>query len=345
MPIGSVSIYRFRLPLQRPLRLNACWLHERQGLLVVLTTSDGQVGLGECLPLPGFSTESLTDALSQLKALSKTLFNQSVSVERMAQTGASHCLDRTLYSSVSFALEGASLALCGKIPSADALTEYCPLLMGTRQQVMAQLANLSGSTEIKLKVGRSPIDEEIERVHDLCQKTEPSLLIRLDANRQWSFSEAKIFCRSVDSRRIAFIEEPLADYQRLPELGALTGFPLAVDESLQVSDYRFEPFIGLRAIVVKPMLTGGIVRARQWIKKAKDHGLRAIVSASYESPLGIQQLAWLAVTDTPGELPGLDTLSAFDDTAVCHFKECLEYGVKTGQFPMLENVWRSTAAH
>jgi L-alanine-DL-glutamate epimerase-like enolase superfamily enzyme len=92
--------------------------------------------------------------------------------------------------------------------------------MGTRQQVMAQLASLSDATEIKLKVGRIPLDEAIERVNDLCQKTASSLSFRLDANRQWSFSEAETFCRSIDAKRIAFIEEPLADYQRLPEFGS-----------------------------------------------------------------------------------------------------------------------------
>jgi O-succinylbenzoate synthase len=137
----------------------------------------------------------------------------------------------------------------------------------------------------------------------------------------------------------------LADYQRLPEFGALTGFPLALDESLQVPDCHFEPFTALVAIVVKPMLAGGIVPARRLIKKAQHEGLRAIVSASYESPQGMQQLAWLAATDTPGELPGLDTLRAFDDTAVVHFKQCLQQGVKTGQFQTLEKVWQSTAAH
>ncbi len=344
MLLESATIYRFRLPLRQPLRLKDHRLETRPGLILQLKTENGQFGLGECSPLPGFSDESLDDAQWQLEDALKDVLGQPDCLTTVMQSGARRCTKRMLFSSVACAVEGAALSLAGQFNVAPQSTAVCPLLMGTPDEVMAQFARLQHGSEIKLKVGRARLEDDIAVVNALCEQGSPSLRIRLDANRQWSFADAERFCRSVNAERIAFLEEPLADYRRLPELGDLTRFPLALDESLQMTDWRFSVFPGLVALVIKPMLAGGIVKAQQLIEQARAANLRAIISASYESPLGIRQLACLAHRETPGELPGLDTVNAFCASSVEQFEYLLSNTVSQ-QDSVLEEVWRCTAAH
>lgn len=344
MLLESATIYRFRLPLRQPLSLKGHRLETRQGLILQLNARNGQLGFGECSPLPGFSHESLDDAFRQLKGVISVLLSQPDCLDSIIQSGAGCCTDRMLFSSVACAVEGAALNLGGRFYAVPTAPAVCPLLMGTPDEVLAQFARLPNASEIKLKVGRARLDDDIAMVNTLCEQGSPSLRIRLDANRQWAFADAARFCRSVNAERIAFLEEPLMEYQRLPELGDLTHFPLALDESLQMPDGDFSLFPGLVALVIKPMLAGGLVKAHELIWKARSASLRAIVSASYESPLGIRQLACLAQNETPNELPGLDTISAFCALSVERF-EGLLLTAFSQQDPMLEEVWRYTAAH
>ncbi len=344
MLLESATIYRFRLPFWQPLILKDHRLETRQGLILRLKTGNGQLGLGECSPLPGFSPESLDDAQWQLEDVLRDLISQPDCLTTVIESGAHGCIKRMLFSSVACAVEGAALSLAGQFNVAPTSTAVCPLLMGTPDEVLAQFARLPNSAEIKLKVGRARLGDDIAVVNALCEQASPSLRIRLDANRQWSFADAERFCCSVNAERIAFLEEPLTDYRRLSELGDLTRFPLALDESLQVPDWHFSVFPGLEALVIKPMLAGGIVKAQQLIKQAREANLRAIISASYESPLGIRQLACLAHRETPGELPGLDTVNAFCTSSVERFEGLLSNALSQ-QDRVLEEVWRCTAAH
>ena len=344
MLLESATIYRFRLPLQQPLSLKGHRLETRQGLILQLNARNGQMGFGECSPLPGFSPESLDDAFGQLKGAIKVLLRAPDCLDSIIQTGARSWSNQMLFSSVAFAVEGAALSLDGQFHAVPKATAVCPLLMGTPDEVLAHFSRLPSCSEIKLKVGRARLDDDIAVVNALCKEGSPSLRIRLDANRQWSFTDAERFCRSVNAERIAFLEEPLTDYRRLAELGDLTRFPLALDESLQIPDWRFSAFPGLMALVIKPMLAGGMVKAHHLIRQAGEANLRAIISASYESPLGIRLLASLANQKTPDELPGLDTVNAFCSSAVDRFERLL-INIPGQQDSVLEEVWRYPSAH
>ena len=50
------QLFRYRLPLRRPLRLPAGDdLTVREGILFCVTAADGYVGWGDAAPLPGWS--------------------------------------------------------------------------------------------------------------------------------------------------------------------------------------------------------------------------------------------------------------------------------------------------
>ena len=56
---------------------------------------------------------------------------------------------------------------------------------------------------------------------------------------------------------------------------------------------------GVRAVVIKPTLTGSLEKVREQVQAAHALGLTAVISSSIESSLGLTQLARIAAWLTP----------------------------------------------
>src|SRR5215213_270707 len=88
MKLTSFGLYRFSLPLSRPLTLGEATLRRREGLLLRLSGDDGSEGWGETAPLPGFSKESLDEAASQLRRLAGAMVGHEVTNDWIDRNGA-----------------------------------------------------------------------------------------------------------------------------------------------------------------------------------------------------------------------------------------------------------------
>ena len=102
--------------------------------------------------------------------------------------------------------------------------------------------------------------------------------------------------------RIAFLEEPLQTATTCapsPE----TGIAIARDEPCAKPDFAFAAEPGVRAVVIKPTLTGSPTRVREQVAAAHAAGLTAVISSSIESSLGLTQLARIAAWLTPTPFP------------------------------------------
>ncbi|MDP6933910.1 MAG: enolase C-terminal domain-like protein, partial [Myxococcota bacterium] len=117
----------------------------------------------------------------------------------------------------------------------------------------------SGYRTIKLKVGRSTIDEDLHRtvavdaVLASARRDGLPVSLRLDANRAWSLEQASLFAQGLGDRPIEYLEEPLVHAEDLEALHLRTGIPLAIDESAvgsPLSTWRHRP--GIVALVLKP---------------------------------------------------------------------------------------------
>lgn len=160
---------------------------------------------------------------------------------------------------------------------------------------LASLGVKEGFTTQKLKLGHLSLQEAI----DLVKKQSSKARIRLDCNRAWSLKQALEFASHFTSNDFIYLEEPVQSVEELIEFSKLTNFPIALDESI---DTDFSKIPSLKAIVVKPTVVGTIPS----IPKHLD----LVLSASYESGLGLLHIAHLA----KGNLPvGLDTYDALEE--------------------------------
>ncbi len=222
---------------------------------------------------------------------------------------------------LDFALRSASIPFPKRYPSI-ALSA----LASTLEE--AEKAIQNGYQTLKYKVkGLSP-EKAAENVTHL-QTLGVSL--RIDANRCWNLEEAKRFLDNLDTKNIEYIEEPLADPSLLPELPP---FPFALDETLL--DLNAVIHHQVTTLVLKPTLLGD--RLDHWIQSDK----KLVFSSSFESAIGLIQIARLQEIYAPNLAAGLDTYRTFTNN---FFPFPVEQGRLLDQpIPPIDRTWLSDLA-
>ncbi|MCF6238543.1 MAG: hypothetical protein L3J79_06990, partial [Candidatus Marinimicrobia bacterium] len=171
-----------------------------------------------------------------------------------------------------------------------------------------------GYSTLKIKVGRINAILEARGIQEIRQFVGPDIKLRLDANRSWDLDTAMEFGKAVVSADIEYIEEPLENPADLPRFYDGCGVNFAFDETLhRITDptISFASYTGLKAFVLKPTLIGCTARFINLVNQAKDQNILPVISASYESDVGLAVLAQLAGSITGENLAvGLDTRSA-----------------------------------
>jgi O-succinylbenzoate synthase len=171
----------------------------------------------------------------------------------------------------------------------------------------------AGYRAVKLKVARRSVAEDIERVVALHDAVGEEASIRLDANRGWSRSDAVAFAEGSASVPIEYVEEPVRDPQHLSDIAAQTDLPVALDETTrEIPPDRLPALDFAAAVVLKPTLMGGLRTVHQWVRAARQSKIPPVISASYESGVGLRMLSVLAAawTSMPAGLSTYDRLAA-----------------------------------
>ena len=211
MKIAGFNLFRFTLPLARPLTVKDAKLTERSGLVIELTDEHGHTGLGEASPLPGLSPENQALAESQLLSLRHALRGTEIpkNLEELSG-GFERWLERfDLAPSVRFGFETAVLNLLAgskKLPLRriilDRSCDSIPingLLAGSPAEVLEKAVRFreEGYKAVKLKVGQRPLNKDILLTLKVRKLIGDNVTLRLDANRSWSVEDTLIFARGV----------------------------------------------------------------------------------------------------------------------------------------------------
>ena len=319
MKLARFDLYHYSLPFSRPLPIGDITLFQREGILLRLSGDDGSEGWGETAPLPGFSVESQSEAASQLRRLAGSMVGREVKEDWVDPYGEfGRELDRVA-PSVRFGFELAVWNLYAPssgrtlpevvTPFPRAVVPVNGLLAGSPAEVLVEARRKSdaGYRSIKLKIGTRTVAEDVALVRALGEGLGEDISLRLDANRLWDYEEAAEFVRGTAGVRFEYVEEPLADPERLPDFVGEFGVPVALDESLVgMEPEKLEAFAV--AFVLKPTLLGGISRTLRAAGRAHRLGVTPVISSAYESGVGTAALVALAagIGDRP-VAAGLDT--------------------------------------
>ena len=315
MRLTALDLVPYVLPLVEPVTWGGGRHRQRAGVLVRLVDAEGRAGWGDAAPLPGFSRETLDQARAALEAVGPALVGLDLDPAEAVAGGPAHqALDAA--GPPSSARFGIDLALADL--AAQALGRTLPgalhpdpavvlplngLVLGGDAPAQAAALAEAGYPAVKLKVGRRSVADDVAAVRAVRAALPPAVALRLDANRAWTWARAVRFAEGVAGRALDYVEEPLAEPERIPELWHDTGLPVAVDESVQEGA---EVRGWATAAVLKPTLVGGLAATLRLAAEARAAGVRAVLSASFESGVGLRGVAALAAA-TGAEPAGLDT--------------------------------------
>lgn len=302
MRVVAAQIRPYRLAFKRPLRTAAGQYSERRGAVVLLRDDGDRVGFGDAAPLPGFSDETLKEAVSALDAvttpserLRQTVFDSAADIAellgRLSLVPATrHALDQALLDLLSQRQELPLWRVLGgrDDDARQASIAVHALVDGPKA---AKEARARGVNALKVKVGASPEahdDAKLGRIRDACG---PKTLIRLDANGCWQqVGDALSALRRFSRHGIHSVEQPLGArmLDELALLRTLSPVPIAADESVRTLE-DLTHVIARRAadaVVIKPMLCGGLQTAATMGNTAAAAGLSVSVTSTLESGVG-----------------------------------------------------------
>ncbi|XP_038893379.1 protein PHYLLO, chloroplastic isoform X4 [Benincasa hispida] len=295
----------------------------REGFILSLYLEDGSLGLGEISPLD-IHRESLLDVEEQLKCLIHILKGAKIrsSIPLLRGSFSSWIFHElgippsSIYPSVRCGLEMAVLnAIAGrkgcslldvlqhqldeeKNLATSSKVQICGLLDsgGTPSEVahVAKTLAEEGFPTIKLKVARQGnVMYDAAVVQEIRKKLGNQIELRVDANRNWSYEEAILFSSLVKDCGLQYIEEPVMDEDAIIKFCEESGLPVALDETLDhiqdnpVKELAKYAHPGIVAIVIKPSVIGGFENAALVARWAQQHGKMAVVSAAFESGVGL----------------------------------------------------------
>jgi len=314
--INQIDFLPFKLPFQKPFTIAGKNVSERHGFYLILKTSNGLTAESEASPLEDVSQETVRRTKHDLSESCSYLMEFQIPSQRDEIFDKlrhdPHILN--LCASVRFAIESAILILAAKAAK-QSLVEFLggelkdvqtsALLQGNHQEVITDFKKFSsqGYKVFKLKVGDRNIALDVKKIQDIRVLLEAESYLRLDANRKWDFKEASIFAQLAGIQKIDFIEEPINDVTRLDAFYQQNRMRVALDETLTVvrsgikAPGRCSPPIasheGIVAYVLKPMIIG-LMPTLDWIEEARLTHRKAIISSTFESPVGFKILANLA---------------------------------------------------
>ena len=326
MEIATVDLYRYELPLTTPLRLAGTTVRHRRGLLLRVETERGGVGWGEAAPLPGFSNETLSEVVRFAREAVPRWTGTEIpdGAAALGRSPPAFPLGPEGPPSLRFAAESAVAMLL-----ATTRNPSMPAVLGTPRSTVALNALIThpgddgprqavrhreqGYRAAKVKVGRGTVEADAEQIRAIHQTLGDSVSLRADANRAWALEEAVAFAKATRDVPIAYVEEPLANPAQLSEMVAQTDLPVALDETTRETSpeiLRNDAFVS--AVVLKPTLLGGLRPTLGWRWAAREAGVPSVISAAYETGIGLRMLVALAATgpDTPVGLSTYDRLTA-----------------------------------
>ncbi|XP_061990446.1 protein PHYLLO, chloroplastic isoform X1 [Rosa rugosa] len=316
----------FRMPLCAPHTMvsvdGGTTSFHREGFILTLYFEDGSFGLGEVSPLDIYK-ENLLDVEEQLRFLIHMMKGAHISCFLPLLKGSFSSwiwsnlgiLPCTLFPSVRCGLEMAILnaianrqgsnllgilhpQIVGDIFKSSSTVQICALVdsSGTPTQVADAIATLveEGFTAVKIKVARcgSPL-QDAAVIQEVRKKVGYHIKIRVDVNRNWTYEEAIQFGSLVKDCDLQYIEEPVQIEEDIIKFCKESGLPVALDETIdnigehpliKLSKYAHP---GIVAVVIKPSVVGGFENAAIIAQWAQQHQKMAVVSAAFESSLGL----------------------------------------------------------
>lgn len=277
-------------PYQRPFRMplqtrHGTWTH-REGLWVTLKDDQGRLGRGEIAPIPWFGTETLGEAIAQLKTLPLEL----TEVELFSIPDSCPATQFGLGSAWGNLVDPSSPTEIEEhhLQYRNSFKTCCLLPTGETALSIWQTLWSGSHCTFKWKIGVTSITIELDWAEKLCQALPDQARLRLDANGGLAFDTAQTWLEWCDrTPQIEYLEQPLPPEQflQMQQLSQSWQTPLALDESIttlqQLQQSHLQGWQGV--MVIKPAIAGYPQRLQAFLQKTSPD---TVISSAFETKIG-----------------------------------------------------------
>ena len=303
MRILEVTVRPLSVPLVEPFVIATATMTTTRAALVRVQCEGGPFGLGEAACLHPVTEEDQPDVLRTLEAAAPGLRGKELgSVADVAPLLAPLEGSKVARGGMEMALLDA-LARSRAVPLAELFCEKgapcmhlvtditIPILPREEMQRLARKWYARGFSVFKLKVGRD-LDVDLGNLEAIASEV-PGASYRVDANGGYSSDDAIAFterCRRM-GLRVQCFEQPCArddlDGQKKVRDGIT--IPVIADESVRSLEdlERLHAARATDGVNLKIVKVGGIVRAIEIGRRAKELGLSVMVGGMVETRVGM----------------------------------------------------------
>lgn len=311
---------------------------ERPGVILELRDADGLAGYGEAAPWPGFGMETCEESLGALRGVARLLRGPDLEPAEWTASLAAHLQSTP---AARAALEGALWDLAARRaqrPLAQVLSARCvrggwPALERVAASVLlmedspdalraeAVRVREAGFRAAKLKLGASPIAEDVARATAARDGLGPAIQLRGDANGAWSERQAHEALEALASCGFAYVEQPLPPdaIEAMARLRRSAAVRIAADESVAspAGAARVIDTGAADVVVLKPAMLGGPAQALAIAARARRAGCTVVFTHAFESAVGAHHVLHCAAAwGDPSVMHGVGTEGLFvDDVA------------------------------
>jgi L-alanine-DL-glutamate epimerase-like enolase superfamily enzyme len=281
--------------------------------IVVLTSDEGPVGVGEMAPLGAFyapafaagtraGVAELAPVLLGLDPREPRRARRALDHAMLGQPSVKSALDMAVH---DLAAKAAGVSLCSYL--GGRFGESVELYRSVSQdapEAMARSASAyvaAGYRRIQVKVGGDPA-QDVERVHAVRAAVPPATVLFCDANGAWTTGQARAFLRATADLEIT-VEQPCMSYDDCRAVRAHCPHPLVLDECIDslaalLAAHRDGVADG---VTIKIARVGGVGPAALLRDVAVELGLPVTIEDTGGSDIDTAAMAQLSLS-TPEEL-------------------------------------------
>lgn len=296
MTLAEARIHTLAVPLTEPYTIAYNTFDSVTMHFLVLTTTDGRVGVGCAAPAEDVTGESAEDSLRALKAwVGKAPGHDLASLPAvpLERPSAAAAVDLALHD-LQARRQGTTVGgLFGPAAAAETPQETSITIgISSVETTLGRAAALfdQGFRFFKVKGGHD-IETDLARLKALRDQHGSAVRLALDANQGYALRDVDLLEKAAGTLDLAYMEQPTPkdDLEMLGEAARRTSIPVMADEAVQrVEDVaRIAEAGPVGLINIKLQKMGGLAPAAAIDRASRAAGMRTMLGCMDESALSI----------------------------------------------------------
>lgn len=310
MPIENVTVYHVKFTLVTPYKVSLLTMQMFDPFIVEVCDSDGRVGWGEALIVPGYTPETVESAWALCVALGERIVGLTVEAAQAAITQQLH-ISVGAASALLAALDMLTAHSRLVVPIDTEVPLLAPLHATERARIVDEVEQTlaEGYRTLKVKAGFE-WSSDLRRIQWVQDAVAGRATLRIDANQGFNECDGKAFASALDPRSIELFEQPCHadDWQANAAVAAVSTVPVMLDESIYGIDdiNRAGTIPGVALVKLKLKKIGNIDMLTTAIDRIKRLGMTPVLGDGVSIEIGCWMEACVAAhsIDNAGEMNG-----------------------------------------